>query len=191
MSDSSQLISKLPETSSFLTGHDPETGNAVILGRTPGKWNPVDSNCMAFNVIYTTTGMPPTLDEDTDIKAHEALMASQSLGIVNSNGTVLRMVDFAPDYESKMHKTQSIDYGIVLEGPMEAVMDSGDVQILNRGDVVVQRGTNHAWRNPSKTKWARMIYVLQSCVELKAGGAPVSEDLEQGGRTGKELDSPS
>ena len=70
-------------------------------------------------------------------------------------------------------------------------MDSGDVQILNRGDVVVQRGTNHAWRNPSKTKWARMIYVLQSCVELKAGGAPVSEDLEQGGRTGKELDSPS
>jgi quercetin dioxygenase-like cupin family protein len=185
MSTPSQLISKLPEVSSYLTGHDPDTGKAVILGKRPGEWHSVDSGCMTFNVVYTTTGMPPTLNEDADIKTHEAVMASKNLGIVNPNGTVLRIVDFAPDYVSKMHRTKSIDYGIVLEGSMEAVMDSGAVQTLNRGDVVVQRSTNHAWRNPSKTKWARMIYVLQYAEELTTGEAPVSEDLEQGGRPSK------
>ena len=185
MSAPGQLISKLTETSSYLTGHDPDTGKAVILGKRPGEWHPVDSDCMAFNVVYTTTGMPPTLNEDADIKTHEAVMGSKNLGIVNPNGSVLRIVDFAPNYESKMHRTQSIDYGIVLDGPMEAVMDSGAVQTLNRGDVVVQRGTNHAWRNPSKTNWARMIYVLQYCEELNDGEAPVSEELEQGGRQAK------
>ncbi|KAG0649399.1 hypothetical protein D0Z07_4525 [Hyphodiscus hymeniophilus] len=185
MSAPSQLISKLPETTSFLTGHDPETGKAVFLAERPGEWHTVDTECMAFNVVYTTTGMPPTLSNDADIKKHEAIMAAKNLGLVNPTGTVLRIVDFAPDYESAMHRTQSIDYGIVLEGPMEAVMDSGAVQTLNRGDVVVQRGTNHSWRNPSKTKWARMIYVLQYCEELKVGEAPVTEELEQGGRQTK------
>lgn len=179
MSEQSKLISQLRETSSYLTGHDPSSGKAVILGERPGTWHSVDNNSMAFNVVYTTSTMPPSLNDDIDIKKHESVMESKNLGLVNPNGTVLRIVDFAPEYESMMHRTQSIDYGIVLEGPMEAVLDSGDVQVLGRGDVVVQRGTNHAWRNPSKTKWARMIYVLQYCDEIKAGQASLSDELEK------------
>ena len=51
-------------------------------------------------------------------------------------------------------------------------------QSLTRGDVVVQRGTNHAWRNPSTSEWVRMIYGLQECQEIKIGENVLVEKLE-------------
>ena len=50
---------------------------------------------------------------------------------------------------------------------------------MGRGDIAVQRATMHAWKNTSK-EWARMIFVLQECKELKIGGdvfAPVGADM--------------
>ena len=57
-----------------------------------------------------------------------------------------------------MHRTESIDYAVVLEGEITLVLDREDV-VLRAGDVVIQRGTNHAWSNRSN-KVARMLYVL-------------------------------
>ncbi|KAJ5772721.1 hypothetical protein N7520_003250 [Penicillium odoratum] len=56
-----------------------------------------------------------------------------------------------------MHQTQSLHYGIVLEGTIEMVMDDGQVTSMRRGEVAVQRATMHGWKNPSKTEWARMV----------------------------------
>jgi mannose-6-phosphate isomerase-like protein (cupin superfamily) len=57
-----------------------------------------------------------------------------------------------------MHRTQTLDYAVVLEGEITLVLDDSEVH-LRAGDVVIQRGTNHAWSNRS-TKPARMLYVL-------------------------------
>ena len=57
-----------------------------------------------------------------------------------------------------MHRTQTVDYAVVLEGQMTLVMDDQEI-VLNAGDVVVQRGTNHAWSNRS-SKRVRMLYIL-------------------------------
>lgn len=57
-----------------------------------------------------------------------------------------------------MHRTESIDYGIVIEGEMTLVLDNGEAR-LKPGSVVVQRGTNHAWANRSD-KPCRMLFVL-------------------------------
>ena len=59
-----------------------------------------------------------------------------------------------------MHVTPSLDYGVVLEGVVKAGLDSGEEQVLERGDCVVQRATNHMWTNGSETEWARMLFVL-------------------------------
>jgi quercetin dioxygenase-like cupin family protein len=77
-----------------------------------------------------------------------------------------------------MHRTVSLDYGIVLEGEVELILDSGEKRVMQRGDIAVQRGTMHAWRNMSKDKWARMIYVLTSSKPLEVGGQNLGEDLE-------------
>ena len=57
-----------------------------------------------------------------------------------------------------MHRTESVDYGIVIEGEMTLVLDDSEV-LLTPGSVVIQRGTNHAWANRSG-KVCRMLFVL-------------------------------
>ena len=57
-----------------------------------------------------------------------------------------------------MHRTESIDYGIVLEGQITLVLDDSEVE-LKQGDIVVQRGTNHAWSNRSGAL-CRMAFIL-------------------------------
>jgi mannose-6-phosphate isomerase-like protein (cupin superfamily) len=57
-----------------------------------------------------------------------------------------------------MHRTQSVDYGVVIEGEMTLVLDDSEVP-LKPGSVVVQRGTNHAWANRSG-KPCRMLFIL-------------------------------
>lgn len=57
-----------------------------------------------------------------------------------------------------MHRTESVDYGVVIEGELTLVLDDSEV-LLKPGSVVVQRGTNHAWANRSG-KPCRMLFVL-------------------------------
>jgi mannose-6-phosphate isomerase-like protein (cupin superfamily) len=57
-----------------------------------------------------------------------------------------------------MHRTESIDYGVVIEGEMTLILDDTDVA-LAPGSVVIQRGTNHAWANRSGRP-CRMLFVL-------------------------------
>jgi len=90
------------------------------------------------------------------------------------------MVDFAPGFDCMMHRTQSLDFGVVLEGTIELVLDSGETKIMERGDVAVQRATMHAWRNPSETQWARMMFVLQDCEKVELDGQVLKEDLGRG-----------
>jgi mannose-6-phosphate isomerase-like protein (cupin superfamily) len=57
-----------------------------------------------------------------------------------------------------MHRTESVDYGIVIEGEMTLVLDDSEVA-LQPGSVVIQRGTNHAWANRSGRP-CRMLFIL-------------------------------
>jgi len=79
-------------------------------------------------------------------------------------GTKIRINEFAPGHlderglQSPVHRTESIDYGIVLEGEITLVLEDSEV-ILRAGDVVVQRGTDHAWANRGSTT-AKVVFVL-------------------------------
>jgi len=57
-----------------------------------------------------------------------------------------------------MHRTETVDYAVVLEGEITLLLDEGEVS-LKAGDIVIQRGTNHAWSNRSN-KPVKMLYVL-------------------------------
>jgi len=102
-------------------------------------------------------------------------------------GTILRIIDFPPEpadsqelqrqldstfggiYKDAahdrrpgkhpgMHRTETVDYAIILEGEIWAVMDHGET-LMRAGDVLIQRGTNHAWANRSNAT-ARIAFVL-------------------------------
>ncbi|BCS29970.1 cupin domain-containing protein [Aspergillus puulaauensis] len=171
-------LSSLPGVNRYITGHD-ASGKAIVQVENPAEWSPFEGNSMAFTVAYTTSEFPADLNSDADLKAHERVAASGTLGLVKKGGTVVREVDFAPKSAPLMHRTQSLDYGVVLEGEIEMVLDSGETRLLKRGDVAVQRATMHGWRNPQENGWTRMLFVLQDCKPLVVGGQELGEDLTQ------------
>jgi quercetin dioxygenase-like cupin family protein len=59
-----------------------------------------------------------------------------------------------------MHRTISLDYGICIKGAVTLILDDEKEVTLREGDIIVQRGTVHAWRNASETEWARVVFVV-------------------------------
>ena len=178
-----QLSTGLPGLTHYVTGHNAE-GEAIVQSTKPADWISLLNDTMAFNVVYTTSQFPVSLNNDADLKQHEEVLAKKELSLVNPNGTVARIVDFGPGSEPIMHRTQSLDYGIVLEGEVEMILDNGVSKILRRGEVAVQRATNHGWKNTSKTEWARMFFVLQHCEKLVIGDKELGEDVRNAGDAG-------
>lgn len=138
------------------------------------------NNTVALDLVYTTSEFPAQLTREADIKAHETRVAKGGTGLAVSGGSVCRLVDFGPDNDPMMHRTKSLDYGVVLEGELEMILDSGEVRAMKRGDIAIQRGTMHAWKNPSKTQWARMMFVLLDCQPIETGGTALKEALAPG-----------
>lgn len=170
---------KLPTV--HITSHN-AAGKAVVHSSNQNEPRLHADNGVALNVAYTTSEMPVDLNDDIDMKLHQETIASGKLGLVNPNGTVCRFVDFAPGNKPLIHRTQSLDYGIVIEGSMIMELDDGSSTLMDRGDVAVQRGTMHAWKNASETEWARMIFVLQDCKPLMINGQRYKEDLGEEGQ---------
>lgn len=163
----------------FITDHDAQ-GLAVFSTQLPPAL-PAQTieNGDKFYLGYATTTYPADTRAGADVAAYADLLARPP-GVVVPGGTVLRVVDLRPGGESPMHRTVSLDYGVVLEGEVDLVLDSGESRAMRRGDVSVQRGTNHLWRNRSATAWARMLYVLQEATPVEVGGRVLGEDYGVG-----------
>lgn len=173
-------LSRLPGLTHYITGHDSETCQAIIREERPASWQTLDNGQISLHAVYVTSEFPPNLNGDADIASNDELLSAGTLGLVHKGGIVCRIVDFAPQNEVMVHRTQSLDYGVVLEGSIEMVMDSHDVRTLHRGDVAIQRATMHGWRNPSETEWTRMVFFMQHAEPLVVNGSALEEDLGRG-----------
>ncbi|KAI1338658.1 hypothetical protein F5Y15DRAFT_123767 [Xylariaceae sp. FL0016] len=130
-----------------------------------------------FALCYATDNFPVQTEGDADLKAYKGYTENLP-GVAIATGTVLRVVDMEPGHTSPLHRTISVDYGVVLEGEIELILDSGEKRALGRGDIVVQRGTNHAWKNIG-TGWARMLYVLQPAESITIGGKVLEDNSKE------------
>ncbi len=135
-----------------VTGHD-QRGVSVFVqdGLVPVVRTAPDG--ALFYEIWGTGAMP------APIAAAEPDPTAGALSVPPvQNGTKIRVNEFPPGVVSPMHRTQSVDYGIVLEGEVVLVLDDSETT-LGPGDVVVQRGTAHRWENRSG-RTARMAFIL-------------------------------
>lgn len=169
----------------IVTGHDTE-GKAIVLSdAAPERTYMIGGpNGAKFHEVWNTRQSPAFIDSIPRDPEETGLVLGPPKG-----GTRIRVIDFPPEGEeirnlthdeasehfksmggeeaSKagqgaphplMHRTATIDYGIVLEGEMTLIVDKGEVAI-KAGDIIIQRGTNHAWANRSD-KVCRMAFVL-------------------------------
>ena len=168
----------------IVTGHDAE-GKAIVIEAGPlPTVVPIEKiPGTVFHEIWSTGATPAPVGNGPDPTLGPLVLPPPK------HGSRIRIVDIPPDTEDflahgaarmkdafaqigdaaastvqansphpLMHRTESIDYGIVLEGAMTLVLDDGEVE-LAQGDVVIQRGTNHAWANRSGAM-CRMLFVL-------------------------------
>ncbi|HZD24542.1 MAG TPA: cupin domain-containing protein [Acidimicrobiia bacterium] len=77
----------------------------------------------------------------------------------DAGGSIVHVIDMPPGSGAPMHRTKSIDYGIVLSGEIDLELDDGSEVHLRSGDIVVQRATAHAWHNRSQSV-TRMLFVM-------------------------------
>ncbi len=120
-----------------VTGHD-DAGRAVIVkdevaGNIVRK-RPGYESC----VIWSTESFPADNDDATD-------GATRNVPTSVPNGTVFRIVRYEPGVAPRVHRTDSLDYAIIISGEIDMELEKGTEVHLTAGDVVVQRGTVHNW----------------------------------------------
>jgi mannose-6-phosphate isomerase-like protein (cupin superfamily) len=121
-----------------VTGHD-ATGRAIVAIDEPMKNIRATRPGANATVIWSTKGFP--------VDQHDPLDGSvRPVGTSEPDGSVFRVIEFAPGVAPRNHRTDSIDYGVVLSGEIDMDVDGVEV-CLRAGDVLVQRGTIHNWFN--------------------------------------------
>jgi naringenin degradation protein FdeH len=167
----------------IVTGHNREGRAIIAMDGAPPSVFPLKAVAgVVFHEIWNTDASPAPIDSGADPTARPLQLHP------TPRGSVIRVVDIPPDAARTdvsradahaafreigaatastgsgsaphpfMHRTETVDYGIVVAGDLWLVVDEGEVK-LAPGDIVVQRGTNHAWSNRGDTT-ARMIFVL-------------------------------
>lgn len=143
-----------------VTGHTPDGVSVVVADGPVPVSRQIPEDGVAFHEIWNTSGAPAPLTAVEEVDPTERELAVPP----PERGTKIRINEFAPGFlderglQSPVHRTASVDYGIVLEGEITLVLDDSEVT-LRAGDVVVQRGTDHAWANRGDVT-AKVVFVL-------------------------------
>lgn len=156
-----------PPVRRIVTGHD-AAGRAVIRSDELLPVEPIPSGDAAFGLVWTTASVPADNNDETDGRLRDA-------GLTLRRGSVIRIVDMLPCGQSPFHRSSSIDYGIVLSGAVELELDDGVTTTARAGDIVIQRGTVHLWRNPSASEVCRIAFVLIEAAPVVVGGTPLPD----------------
>jgi len=152
-----------PPIRRVITGHDGQNVAKVIReGRATNTKRPRDG--VASTLMWCSDALPADIAVGEDVED----MGARILGTAPpENGSRFIVMEFAAGVVSEMHRTETIDYIAVLSGEIEMDMDDSTVK-LRAGDIMVQRGTNHAWANRS-TQPARLAIVLLDAKPLGIG----------------------
>jgi quercetin dioxygenase-like cupin family protein len=113
-------------------------------------------------VVWTSQGFPI----DNDGTADEGLRES---GTTLDNGTVFRILELQPGNTPRVHRTDSLDYAVIMSGEIDMELESGDITHLKAGDVIVQRGTVHNWINRGPGPCV-IAFILIAAKPVEAGG---------------------
>jgi quercetin dioxygenase-like cupin family protein len=146
-----------------VTGHDAQNVARVLIDGE--ATNTRSSQPGRFSTLIWSTEATPT---DNAIGEDIEDMGARKLGTAPpAGGTRFTINDIPPGARGAMHRTETLDYVILLSGELEMEMDDSTVT-LKAGDVMVQRGTNHAWINRGPD-YARVAFVLIDAKPLGIG----------------------
>lgn len=145
----------------IVTGHDAQGASVVVSDAPVPVTRELPDDGVAFHEVWTTDSTPAPIRAEAEDPTAGAITVPPP-----ARGTRIRINEFLPGHlddrglQSPVHRTESIDYGIVLEGEITLILDDSEVT-ARAGDIVVQRGTDHAWANRADSI-ARVAFILVS-----------------------------
>ncbi len=122
-----------------VTGHDKEGRAVATIDEVSQNLRSARPGATAC-VVWTSQGFPVDNTGGVDEGLRET-------GTTLDNGTVFRILELQPDNIPRVHRTDSLDYAVIMSGEIDMELETGDITHLKAGDVVVQRGTVHNWIN--------------------------------------------
>ena len=143
-----------------VTGHDAQGRARVFIDETVKNVSSQRPGAL-YSVVWSSEGFPVNNDGDLD-------PSGKKIGTTIPNGTVFRIVSFGPGVAPRNHRTDSIDYAVVISGEIDMDLDDTTVH-LKAGDVLVQRGTIHNWINKG-TMPCVIAFTLVSAKPVVADG---------------------
>ena len=150
-----------------VTGHD-EQGNATVMYDSVAPNVTVGRPGQSACVVWTTDTSPADNTGDWDEGTRE-------VGTTNKGGSVFRVVEYGPGVSPRRHRTDSVDYAVVLSGEIDMRLDGDEVVHLKAGDVLVQRGTIHDWVNNGDVPCV-IAFVLVDAKAVEIGGATLNAE---------------
>jgi quercetin dioxygenase-like cupin family protein len=148
-----------------VTGHNAE-GKAVVafddVSRNVSSRRSGQSGCL----LWTTDRSPADNSAAGD-------GGNVTVGTTMPNGTVFRIVRYEPGVSPRVHRSNSIDYAVVLSGSIVMQLEEGIEVALNPGDALVQRGTVHNWVNRG-AEACTIAFVLIDASPVETGGHPLA-----------------
>jgi mannose-6-phosphate isomerase-like protein (cupin superfamily) len=155
-------MAKPPSVRRVVTGHDAHGKANVLIDEVCTDFKEGRPNGWIRN-IWTTDTVPANNDGNEDKSARPGKFT------MIEDGSVFRILHFLPGVQKRMHRTDSIDYLVVMEGEIDMELDDGVEVHLKRGDVMVQRGTIHNWVNRG-TEPCTLAVILIHAKPVEAGG---------------------
>jgi quercetin dioxygenase-like cupin family protein len=151
-----------------VTGHD-ANGKAIIasdedMNGVSAPARPYISRCE----IWSTDTMPVDNSEEAAAAQKKGFVVRHNY-VGSGQGTVVRITEFAPGAPKFMHRTETVDYAILLKGECDLELDDGKTVHLTQGDIVVQRGTMHAWVN-NGSQPCTFAFILIDADPVEIGG---------------------
>lgn len=140
-----------------VTGHDASGKSVVLSDAAPAQHHPMRGPSIGAE-FFEMWNTPRAVPELKSVEEREP--TEREFTIMPVTGHLMRIIDIYPPHaggrRTVMHRTQTLDYVVVIEGEVVLILDDSEVT-LKKSDVVVQRGTNHAWENRSD-KLARVAF---------------------------------
>ncbi|KAJ7259698.1 hypothetical protein C8J57DRAFT_1638735 [Mycena rebaudengoi] len=174
MSSSSSSECPLPDIRRIVTGHT-SAGKSTIISDTiqpPTLWSPESVNAK-YDLHYT--GESPAVI-DTEVSQGKWVdEIAQHPELISENGSTFRAFNFSPGSVSPVHRTVSLDYGVVAKGSVVLELEDGARITLREGDTIIQRATMHCWRNES-TEWARIYFIGLGAKPVHVNGQALQEE---------------
>jgi hypothetical protein len=140
-----------------VTGHDAAGKSVVLEDGCPPQHHPMHGAAVGAD-FFEMWHVPAAIPQLTAVEAREP--NEREFSIMPPAGHLLRLIDIYPASEggkrTVMHRTRTLDYVVVIEGEVVLILEDSEI-FLGKADVVVQRGTNHAWENRSD-RMARLAF---------------------------------